>query len=374
MVLYMKELHKEIIEIFEEISNDTVINLESLDLMNNYVIEGDNIYSLLAMVRQSVKFDLIYIDPPYNTKKTNIFKYNDNNDDWLSFIYNRLVYSKELLSDTGSIFISIGDHEYARLKYVCDLIFGSKNFVANFIWKKSHTVKNDKNGISTQHEYILCYAKNIQHVKFNREKTGEDYIKRAYCHTDSRGTYRLVPLHKEKNPNEYTVFSPTGIEWTKKWNYNRVGFNQLILDDMVYWGKDGKSCPSKKVYLKEDMNKSFGTILDPAKVGYTGWGAKSLAALGFDKMNFIYAKPVELIQHILEIASTSDSKILDFFAGSGTTAEAVMRLNLKDGGSRRFVMCNNNENEICEKVTYPRVEKAKEKYESTIALKYCKIH
>jgi adenine-specific DNA-methyltransferase len=338
----------------------------------NNIIEGDNKLSLTKIKEEEIKVDLIYIDPPYNTGK-NTFRYSDNSLNWGTIIKNRLSLARDVMHDHASIFISIDDNEYHTLRMVCDEVFGKKNFVANFIWKKSHTVKNDKVGISTQHEYILCYAKDSPKVFFNREKTGDDYIKKAYRYKDNVGNFRVVPLFKPKNPKSFLVTSPNGNNWVKNWNYNEEGFKSLIDNDLIYWGKNGDACPTKKVYLKEVMDKTFGTILDPKKVGYTGSGAKALEALGFEKTDFIYTKPVELIAHILDMASTPNSLVLDFFAGSGTTAESVFFANKQDNGNRKFILCNNNENNICEKITYPRVSRAKENYGDTTELKYTKL-
>ena len=318
------------------------------------VIEGDNLHSLMAMRGQ--KFDVVYIDPPYNTGK-NTFRYQDRNSDWATFMSDRLKAARDLMADTASIFISISDHEAHTLRALADAVFGAHNFVANFIWRKSHTVKNDKKGISTQHEYILCYARDSKKVHLNREQTGTNYIDKAYRYSDTAGRYRVLQIHKPKNKTSFPVTAPNGTVWTKGWNYNEAGFEKLVANDRIYWGKTGTACPQKKLYLKpaNEMTKTFGTMIPAEKVGYTGDGGRDLEALGFDKTKFIYAKPVKLIQHLLEIASTKNARVLDFFGGSGTTGQAVMALNKQDGGSRSFVICNSNEDDICRSITLPRV-------------------
>jgi len=341
---------KELIEI-KELDSDIDISL------NNIIVE-DNIHTLNALKKQGKKAGVIYVDPPYNTKK-NVFKYKDNRkiDEWIKFIYERMLLAKDILSDDGVILVSIDDNHYAYLKLIMDDIFGLKNFVANFIWKKSHTVKNDKSGISTQQEYVLCFAKDASKMFFNKEPVGEDYINKAYRYEDSVGTYRVVPLHKDKNRNSFDVVAPNGTVWNKGWNYNQKGFDQLFEDDLLYWGKDGTNCPSKKVYLKEVMEKSFGSML-PTTVGFTGDGKKALKNLGFEGNTFLYAKPVQLIEHFLTIFSKEDSLVVDFFAGSGTTGEAVISKNEEDGGSRTFVLGTNNEDNIATDITIPRVQRA----------------
>lgn len=327
----------------------------------NIVIEGENSETLNALRQQGCSVDVIYIDPPYNTRKTS-FRYKDRNLDWRSFMMDRLSLAKGLLNVEGSILISIDDREHATLRVIADEVFGRRNFLGNFIWRKSPTVKNGKAGISVQHEYVVCYAKDIDKVHFNQEQTGADYIEKAYTYEDSRGRFRLAPIHKATNKSSFPVTAPNGRIWVKKWNYTATTFKALIEDGMIYWGSKGTAIPAKKVYLKptNEMKKPFGTMLPTEKVGYTGQGGKDLQALGFEKSDFLYPKPVGLIQHLLEMTTTQNSIVLDFFAGSGTTGEAVMRLNAADGGTRRFILCNSDENDICASVTHPRVTKAAE--------------
>lgn len=354
--------------------NDYQLN-KTIELDNNYLIEGDNAYVLNSLLKtHKGKVNVIYIDPPYNTRKSD-FKYKDSmlREQWLSFMYNRLILAKELLSVTGSIFISITDQEYAYLRLICDEIFGEDNFIGNFIWKKSHTVKNDKKGISSQHEYILCFAKDKKSVFLNKEQVGDSYINKMYRFRDEKGIYRTVPLHKKKNKNTFPVFSPNGTEWNLNWNHTQESFNKLVEEDMIYWGKDGSACPNKKVYLKDVMDKTYGTMLNPDKVKYTGSGGKDLEELGIDKTDFLYAKPVDLVAHFLEIASDKNSIILDFFAGSGTTAQSVMKLNDFDNGNRKFILVTNNENNICKEITYPRILKAAEKYSVKEPIEYVEL-
>lgn len=326
-----------------------------IDLKKHNLLIEDNIHLLNTLKKQNIKVDMIYIDPPYNTKKT-VLKYKDNRKtmEWISFIYHRLVAAREILSENGVILVSIDDNHYSYLKIIMDEIFGIKNFVANFIWKKSHTVKNDKSGISTQQEYVLCFAMNSKQMFYNKEKTGDEYINKAYCHHEGKRRFRTVPLHKEKNKNSFEIKSPNGKIWEKKWNYNREGIDKLKEEDMIYWGKDGNACPTKKVYLKEIMEKSYGSII-PEKVGYTGNGKKALKNLGFKGDEFLYAKPVELIEYFLEIFSHKNSIVLDFFAGTGTTGEAVINKNISDEGNRKFILGTNNEANIANHITIPRI-------------------
>lgn len=324
------------------------------------LVEGDNRTVLAGLLASgTVPFDVIYIDPPYNTQK-NQFRYNDNrsHQDWLSFMTPRLLAARELLARHGVIFISIDDNEIAYLRLLCDQVFGQDQFVANFIWRKSHTVKNDKKSVSTQHEYVLCYAKDKKHAHFNREPVSDVYIRKSYRYKDAGGSFRTVPLHKKKNKLSHTVTAPNGRVWSMGWNHNQAGFQKLLDQDLVYWGVDGNACPTKKVHLKAVMDKTYGSMLDPQTVKYTGQGGKDLSALGLNHVEFLYAKPVDLVAHCLQIAARPDARVLDFFAGSGTTLEAVLRLNGKDGGQRRCVLVTNDEDNICQTLTEPRCRAA----------------
>ena len=322
----------------------------------NLLIEGDNILSLqLLLSEYRNKCSLIYIDPPYFTGNNN-FRYKDNfnckddsykHSNWLSFMYDRLTLGRKLLSDSGCIFISIDENEYAQLKLLCDEIFGEKNFVSSIVWQNKYTVSNDKIGITTQTESILVYAKNIKTLKpFKNDPLREEYVKSTYKNpnNDPRGPWRTVPLYKKKNPNSYTVISPTGKRWTKPWNYNEEGFKNLIENDLVYWGKNGNSCPQKKVFLSSSRGVSQKNLWLGSEVGYSSDGGDLLEEILGDRNSFSYPKPLNLIKKIIDIC-TEDKEgiILDFFAGSGTTGQAVLELNKEDGGNRRFILCTNNE-------------------------------
>lgn len=339
---------------------------------DNAVIEGENLHALAAL--SGLKFDLIYIDPPYNTGQKRTFRYSDRHDDWTTFMQDRLNLARSLMNDDATIFISIDDREHHRLRLVCDAVFGEKNFVASLVWRKSPTAKNaKKSGISVQHEYVLCYAFDIKKAHFNREKIDSAYISKAYRYTDAAGRFRTVPLHQENNKTSFSVASPSGKIWTKKWNFSEAGFSKLRRENLIYWGKNGDSCPQKKLYLKKEMSKVFGTMLPHEHVGYTADGGKALRALGFNGTEFIYAKPVSLLTYILKIASRPDSHILDFFAGSGTTGEAVMALNARDRGTRRFTLCNSDEDDICKTVTLPRVRRAKKSLNDQSTIKFARV-
>ena len=337
------------------------------DLTNNIIFEGDNLESLKVLnSTHKGKIDIIYIDPPYNTGNKD-FVYNDSfvsNDDgfrhskWVSFMEKRLKLAYNLLSKEGVIFISIDDNEQANLKLLCDSIFGESNFIADMIWENKYTVSNDKvNGITTQHEHILCYSKK-EFIAKPRELR-EDYVNSTYIYDDNdgRGKYRIVPLYKKKNPKSYTITSPKGVDFNYPWNYSESNMQKLIAENKIYWGKNAKSIPSKKVYLSESKGRGYGSLLLGEDVGYSSTGGSDFVNLGFDKNLFSYPKPTKLIKYLINIHSNKNATVLDFFAGSGTTGHAVLELNKEDDGNRQFILCTNNENNICEEVTYQRLSK-----------------
>lgn len=309
------------------------------------------------------KVDLIYIDPPYNTGKK-MGKYDDNyksHQDWLDFMKPRLILAKEFLSDSGIIAISIGENEEAYLKILCNEIFGEENKVSSIIWQCKYTVANDKIGISTQTEYILMYAKDIKNIVINADPLRPEYVKSAYKNIDNdpRGFWRGgVQLYKKKNPNSYTVTSPTGKKWTMPWNYSESQWKEVLeKDNLIYWGKDGNSCPVKKVFLKNSKGTSIRNLWLGEEVGYTADGGNVLENMFSDRNEFLYPKPVSLMKRILQVASQKNSLVMDFFAGSGTFGHAVLEYNNEDNGTRKFVLVTNNENDICDNVTFPRLKK-----------------
>tara|TARA_B100000700_G_scaffold69353_1_gene76874 strand:- start:9573 stop:11540 length:1968 start_codon:yes stop_codon:yes gene_type:complete len=334
------------------------------NLKDNLIIKGNNLLGLHSLAKNmSETIDVIYIDPPYyfnETKKADAFAYNSNFklSSWLTFMKNRLEIAREMLSESGVIFISTHEIGIEHLKILSSEIFGNSNFISNLIWKKTYTLKNDKKEVTTQQEYILMFSKNKHFVNINKDELKKDYVKNTYTKDDNdgRGLYRTVQLYKKKNPNEYKVTSPSGKEWIKPWNYNKEGWKRLEKENLIYWGKDGNACPSKKVYLSKSKGQGFGSFLPEDKVGYTGDGGKNIENLGFKRTNFMYTKPISLINHLLKISSKKDSIILDFFAGSGTTAHSVLSLNKEDRGNRKFILLE--QMEYVENITSERVRRA----------------
>ena len=330
--------------------------MESVNFKENVIFKSDNKQVLQFMIDSSIKVNHCLVDPPYATG-SNDFRYSDTfeHSAWEQWMQDLFGMVPKVLEDTGVCFVCIDDNNYAYLKVILDRVFGRKNYIGTFMWKKSHTVKNDSKTISTQHEMIIAYAKDISKVSFNRDRVSDEYINSAYRYEDEHGRFRTVPLYKNKNKNVFKIVSPSGVEWDKGWNYNPEGMKQLQRDGMIYWGKKPTAVPSKKVYLKKEMTKTFATWLDPKIVGYTGDGGKELKKLGLSSVDFLYAKPVNLFKHLLSMVVKNDDVVLDFFAGSGTTGQAIMKLNQEKKLNLKFVLVTNNENSICDCVTIPRI-------------------
>jgi adenine-specific DNA-methyltransferase len=332
--------------------NEKLSFVTDKDALTHKLIIGDN-YDALRQLLISYRglVDIIYIDPPYG--KDNLGRFADTNysnaitrDDLLSMLYTRMQLAKDLLSENGVVFCSIDDRNMAYIKCLFDDIFGENQFVSDIIWQSKYTISNDKkNGMTTQTEHILCYAKNIENLSFNPATLREEYVKTAYKYDDNdgRGLYRVVQLYKKKNPKSFDVVSPTGKVWNMPWNYTPETFAELEKENKVYWGKDGNSCPQKKVYLSDSEGMGNRNLWMGKDVGYQLAGGNMLENIFDDRNVFDYPKPVSLILEILKIASDKNSIVLDFFAGSGTTGQAVLEMNKMDNGKRKFIICTNNE-------------------------------
>ncbi|MDR2651494.1 MAG: site-specific DNA-methyltransferase, partial [Prevotellaceae bacterium] len=336
---------------------------------NNIFITGDNLEALRHLQNAYTgKIKIIYIDPPYNSGKE--FVYNDtfefaveqlksalgydendiarlkslqgksSHSAWLTFMYPRLKLAQKLLTDDGVIFVSIDDNEQANLKLLLDDIFGESNFVTIFVWQDKYTTTNDKQGISSQTDYILCYAKNNNVFLPNKLPLRDEYIKESYTNDDhdGKGKYRLVQMYKKKNPICFEVVSPIGKKWKLPWNYTKENFMQMDNANRVYWGKDGNAQPQKKVYLSESTGINPINLLLGKEVGWSGDGGDEIEYLFGNRNFFSYPKNTKLIKHLLKISTNESDIIIDFFAGSGTTADAVMQLNFENGGNRKFIL------------------------------------
>ncbi len=350
------------------------------DAPNHILIEGDNLDALTALsYTHESKIDVIYIDPPYNTGNED-FVYNDkyvNTEDsyrhskWLSFMNRRLRIAKRLLSDKGVILISIDDNEQANLKLLCDEVLKGLDFVATIPWRK-RTAKSDvPHGFSQDYEWILCYGKKEFLAGIEKET-------RKYYETPDfpNRLWRVHDLTKqtsaEERPNSFfTIINPkTGETYpanpNRTWAITKETFEQYYaVNRIVFPGDYSFLNISKPVlrYWKEDDEKKAGEMFGmvtastdlPKEVGMTQDGTKDITEV-FGEKAFGFPKPLSLIKYLLKIATPRAKKlsILDFFAGSGTTLHATMQLNAEDGGHRQCILVTNNENGICEQVTYER--------------------
>ena len=322
---------------------------------------GDN-YPILKMLLPlyKEKIDFIYIDPPYNTGKTT-YTYNDaiftggvssylatdRHSAWLSFMQRRLTLAQKMLAPTGCIFISIGQEQMHYLKLLCDQIFGEKNFINDFMWLCG---KGKKNTFSrTMQQSTLCYAKDISKLPaFIDYQTSSWALKNK--DNDPRGSWFSGSIsfnEKRSNPehqNYYTVTSPSGVEWTRQWHLSEQEMNRLIQENKIYFGKAPSydHVPRLKIFNGEKSEIIPKNIID--NIETTRSAQKHLDQLLGYKGSFDNPKPVSLIEHFLNIcAAKNDCTVLDFFAGSGTTLEAVYNLNQKDGGKRKCILIQKDE-------------------------------
>lgn len=339
---------------------------------NHILIEGDNLHALTALTyTHEGKVDVIYIDPPYNTGNKD-FVYNDSFVDsedgyrhskWLSFMEKRLRIAKKLLSDRGVIFISIDDNEQANLKLLCDEVFGEYNQVASIVWQKIHSIKNDARYFSQSHEYVLVYAKSKDDVRLNllprTESMNSRYVNKD---NDPRGPWQSGDLvaSGERSNGHYIVKSPkTGKEFDvpsgKHWVYTEDNLNELIRTNSIWFGESGNSFPRKKRFLSDvQAGRIPNTLWLSEEIGNNQTATREIIDIFGVRGIFDFPKPLAYIKQMIHLGSMGDSTILDFFAGSGTTLHATMQLNAEDGGHRKCILVTNNENNICEDVTYER--------------------
>ncbi|UCU95234.1 site-specific DNA-methyltransferase [Hydrogenophaga taeniospiralis] len=359
------------------------------DTTQNLMIEGDNL-EVLKLLQKSYagKVKLIYIDPPYNTGKDFVYpdnfqdniknyleltgqteggaKISSNTDasgrfhtDWLNMIYPRLKLARSLLRDDGAIFVSIGDQELVRVRSVLDEIFGEENFIANVVWQKKQSPQNDAINLSDMHDHIVIYAKQAKQAKtdllgWQRNKVPreeEQELRYENKDEDARGDWTSADLTCNKNADErpnlyFSIKNPVTNEdiWpsrTRVWAYEKSAMDELLSDNRVWWGKDGKNMPRRKV---------FRTEVDDGVVPSTWWtrefagdnqaARRELRALFPSVDVFDTPKPTLLIKRIIELgtAATGGDIVLDFFCGSASTGQAVIDKNSQDNGSRRFIL------------------------------------
>ncbi|WP_419739825.1 site-specific DNA-methyltransferase [Ruegeria sp.] len=350
----------------------------NFDETENLFIEGDNL-EVLKLLQKAYfgKIKMIYIDPPYNTGKEFIYpdKYQENLDtylaytgqvddegkkfatntdaggryhsNWLNMMYPRLYLARNLLRDDGVIFISIDDNEQANLKALCDLIFGAENFIAELIWERAYAPKNDAKYVSNSHDYVLMYSKRYDEFKIGRLPRS-DVANSRYKNPDddTRGVWKSSDLSVKTYNQEYDypITTPSGrvVEPPagRCWSLSKKAFLERLHDNRIWFGSDGNSTPSIKRFLSELKFDGMvpTSILFYKDVGHNQEGAKEVISLFDGSGYFDGPKPVRLLNRLLTLANISSSDIiLDFFAGSATTADAVMQMNAEDGGNRQFI-------------------------------------
>lgn len=388
----VEERLRDELPIFREVKDKAILS-DDPDAPNHILIEGDNLEALTALsYTHERKIDVIYIDPPYNTGNKD-FVYNDSFVDsedsyrhskWLSFMSKRLKIAKKLLSDKGVIFISIDDNEQANLKLLCDEVFGEKNYIAKFDWRKK-TGANDAKDIAVVTESILLYAKNHlftidsnlwrrddYSINQERYKYEDEYVEtrgRFYYDTLDRGGLQYsdsmnygikAPDGGIIYPNGRNAFYNDG--WIWKWGKEKVqwGIENKFLEFVKSKKSSGSSYTIKyKVYQYVDNE---GKIREKAGRAYMNLITEPINQIGNSEMKELFGnmtpfsnpKPIGLIKYLFKTIKCGSSIILDFFAGSGTTLHATMQLNEEDGGHRQCILVTNNENNICEEVTYER--------------------
>ncbi len=343
----------------------------------NLFFTGDNLEVLRHLqTNYAGKVDVIYIDPPYNTGQDDFaypdsFEYSDDKlkdmfglDDeqverlksiqgksshsaWLTFMYPRLQLAKRMLKRDGVIFISVDDNEDGNLKEICDEIFGESNFLAQVVWERAYAPINLKKNFSPSHDYMLVYGRDANVIETNGIARNAD-TDSSYGNLDNdpRGDWR--PDNLSVGPaipaNIYPVTTPSGrvVEPPagRSWRLSQKAFYERLADNRIWFGKNGDAVPSMKRF-KSELRKSGVTpmtVWQYKDVGHSQEATQKLQELMGGKKYFTYPKPVKLVQRAIQLYSNEDSIILDFFAGSATTAEAVMKQNMDDGGHRRFIM------------------------------------
>ena len=349
------------------------------DNTQNLYIEGDNL-EVLKLLQKSYmgKVKMIYIDPPYNTGNDFVYdddfarsqneeelasgnvdelgnRYRKNTDtngrfhsDWCSMMYSRLMVARSLLTDDGVIFISIDDNEQRNLKNICDEIFGSSNFIAQLIWERAYSPKNDAKYISNSHDYVLMYALDLEKFTIGRlPRTEEANARYSNPDNDPRGVWKASDMsvktytsscdYKITTPSGKIVEPPAG----RCWRLSAKAFAERLQDNRIWFGPNGDSTPSIKRFLSELKYEGMAptSILFYKEVGHSQEGAKEVVSLFGNKGVFDGPKPVRLLERLITLANLkSDSIVMDFFSGSATTAHALMKVNAEKQTSYKFIL------------------------------------
>jgi len=364
----------------------------------NFIFEGDNYHTLYTLnFTHKRKIDTIYIDPPYNTGNKS-WRYNNDYIDkedrfrhskWLSFMSKRLRLARRLLKETGIIICAIDDYEFASLKLLFDEIYGEQNRLGTLVVVHNPRGRNDDKFFASQHEYVLVYAKNsdkatIHHFALNDDdkdqyKKADDispFAETSFIRTgnNSKRTERpnlYYPIYYNEKTNELSLTKSKGWEELlplnndgeeKTWRWGKETFLELQATELFVKKVKGENKIYKKRRLTDNTGKKPKTVWYDSKYDASSNGIMLLQKILGKDNTFNYPKSLYAVKDILEITTDKNSLILDFFAGSGTTGQAVLELNLQDKGNRQFILCTNNENQICEEVTLPRIKKVIEGY------------
>jgi len=347
------------------------------DTTENLYIEGDNLRVLKLLQKGYMgKVKMIYIDPPYNTgndfvyhddfahtteeeelaagnvdEEGNRFRRNlDSNgrfhSDWCSMIYSRLLVARSLLTEDGVIFISIDDNEVHNLRKICDEVFGAGNFVGQVIWERAFAPINLMKHFSPSHDYIICYAKDIELAECNGiPRSTEADARYSNPDNDPRGVWSSsdISVGPAIEANIYPITTPSGrvVEPPagRSWSLSANAFAERLSQNRIWFGSDGNSVPRIKRFLSElrKTGVTSMTIWKHGDVGHSQGATQALAKMFDGKKYFDYPKPVDLIKRCISLYTSPDSLILDFFSGSATTAHAVMQLNADDSGHRKYI-------------------------------------
>lgn len=355
------------IPVFTEIEDREIVG-DPESKQYNFLLEGDNLHSLKLLEKtHKGKIDVIYIDPPYNTGSKD-FIYNDvqvayedtfRHSKWLSFMASRLKLAKKLLSKKGMIFISIDDNEQSQLKILCDSILGENNYITSLIWQKKKGGGNDSRHVATEHEYVLFYALDKETLDNIFIPYGDEYLTR-YKEKDENGRFFWDTFKRKSGKQYYSIQCPDGTILEKDENGEPISWlrsESRFLSDLEQGEvRIIKIKDNWTVHFKQRQPEGYKPRSLMTEYGTTSDGAAELKKI-FNKTNaFSNPKPVDLIKFLIKFCAKDDAIILDFFAGSGTTGQAVLDLNSEDGGNRKFILCTNNENNICEEVTYRRLK------------------
>ena len=373
----------------------------------NLYIEGDNL-EVLKLLQESYlgKVKMIYIDPPYNTgndfiyrdnyvqttdeyedsigvfdeDENRLFRNNDTNgrfhSDWCSMIYSRLLLARNLLADDGAVFISIDDNEIDNLKKICSEVFGAYNEIALISWKRKKEISNDSRNVAIQGEYIVVYGKSDR-SELLFEPVSKEYIEKAYNEPTIEfplDKWRPVPLTVSKGLKgggyEYTIKTPSGVEHTRIWAYPEKSYRKLESENRIYFGKNNDAIPQRVMYASESKGQPISNYWDNTATNKQG---KKEILDFFGDNYFDTPKPVQLLMRMLRISTSNNDLVLDFFAGSSTTAHAVMQYNAENNYDCKYIMiqlpekcneksvaCNAGYKTICD-IGKERIRRAGEK-------------